>query len=319
MCAYLKYTSRAGMNGQATSGQPPPFVHLHVHSNFSFLDGSSRIEELAKRAAELGHTALALTDHNGLYGAVRFAKACKRRGIRPIFGAEVETEPLAPKPLTPKPQGNHSSPSGDHPYHLLLLAENREGYANLCRLLSSAHLAVPERDRPPVVTRKDLRAHSGGIICLTGCRRGEVGHLLDAGREEEARNTLEELCALFNPHNVFVEIQHFGYEPKRDVGQRTNPGEGGRAPTISTPLPADHDTGFHEGGTPWALSCSAYCDRLLRLAHAAGLPPVFTTNAHYARPEGRDLDSCLAAHGGRRHGRPGADPAPPGARNGHWW
>src|SRR5660397_68428 len=174
------------MLGQTTSGQPPPFVHLHVHSNFSFLDGSSRIEELAKRAAELGHTALALTDHNGLYGAVRFAKACKRRGIRPIFGAEVETEPLAPKPLTPKPQGNHSSPSGDHPYHLLLLAENREGYANLCRLLSSAHLAVPERDRPPIVTRQDLRAHSGGIICLTGCRRGEVGYLLDAGREEEA-------------------------------------------------------------------------------------------------------------------------------------
>jgi hypothetical protein len=95
--------------------QPSPFVHLHVHSNFSFLDGGSRIEELVARAAELGQPALALTDHDGLYGAVRFAKACAKRGIKPIFGAEVRVESLL------------AAAESDDPHHLVLLAETREG------------------------------------------------------------------------------------------------------------------------------------------------------------------------------------------------
>lgn len=285
--------SRPPSSRAAPPANSPPFVHLHVHSNFSFLDGGSRIEELTSRAAQLGQPALALTDHDGLYGAVRFAKSCKKEGIRPIFGAEIGAEPLASEP-----QDNRFLRGGRHPYHLLLLAETREGYANLCRLLSSAHLAVPERNRPPVVTREDLRTHSRGIICLTGCRRGEVGRLLDAGCEEEAQIALEELRTIFSPQNVFVEIQHFGYEPRR---------------MVSANHCVDRDTGFHEDGTPWALSCSAYCDRLLRLARTAGLLPVLTTNAHYAHPEGRDLHLvCRAA--GRHEPLTGYPDPAPGAR-----
>ncbi len=170
-----------------------PFVHLHVHSNFSFLDGGSRIEELVARAAELGQPALALTDHDGLYGAVRFAKACARHGIKPIFGAEVRVESLLAAGLAadaPKSTGvtsaaalsavaNASNSEGvvsDDPHHLVLLAETREGYANLCHLLSAAHLADPERERPPLVTLESLRTHAQGLICLTACRHGEVGY-----------------------------------------------------------------------------------------------------------------------------------------------
>ncbi|MHB1344801.1 MAG: DNA polymerase III subunit alpha, partial [Thermoleophilia bacterium] len=203
---------------------PSPFVHLHVHSNFSFLDGGSRIGELVDRAAELGQPTLALTDHHGLYGAIRFAKACMRRGIQPIFGAEVCVEPLAEEPAAGSADGRSEAPAGatplsspHHPYHLVLLAETREGYANLCRLVSAAHLAVPERDHPPTLTAAQLRKHTEGIICLTGCRQGEVGRLVDAGREAEARQVLEVLRAIYGPENLFIEVQHFGYTPHREA------------------------------------------------------------------------------------------------------
>ncbi len=201
-------------SGRGESPDPSPFVHLHVHSNFSFLDGGSRIEELVARAAELGQPALALTDHDGLYGAVRFAKACTKRGIKPIFGAEVRAESLVPA----AGGSDHAEAAmPEDPHHLVLLAEDREGYANLCRLLSTAHLAIPERDRPPLVTIDSLRHYSEGLICLTGCRHGEVGYLVDAGRDDEARSVLLALRDIFGPDHLFVELQYFGYEPHREA------------------------------------------------------------------------------------------------------
>ncbi len=183
-----------------------PFVHLHVHSNFSFLDGGSRITELVSRAAELGQPALALTDHDGLYGAVRFARACARAGIQPVFGAEVRVTSFLP-----------DSPPPPDPYHLVLLAQTREGYANLCRLLSAAHLGVPDRDHPPVVTPEQLAAHRQGLLCLSGGREGEVGRLVDAGREDEARQVLLALRSLFGPGQLVVEVAFARWEPQREV------------------------------------------------------------------------------------------------------
>ncbi len=219
---------------QSSEAPAPPFIHLHVHSNFSFLDGGSRIAELVDRAAELGQPALALTDHDGLYGAVRFAKACAKRGIQAIFGVEVCVESLtAESPAGSDasvgetraasgggPRGGGDGPPSagpNNPYHLVLLAETREGYANLCRLVSAAHLAVPDRDRPPTVTAALLREHREGIICLTGCRQGEVGRLLDAGRPAEAPDVLYVLRDIFGPDHLYVELQHFGYEPHREA------------------------------------------------------------------------------------------------------
>ena len=198
------------------TGGGVPFVHLHVHSNFSFLDGGSRIEALVAQAAELGQPALALTDHDGLYGAVRLAKACTKAGIKPIFGAEVRMESLRTDddhrdsrelPVDPPPD----------PHHLVLLAETREGYANLCRVVSAAHLADPDRERPPLVTIESLRRHREGIICLTGCRHGQVGYLVDSGRDRDASTVLLCLRELFGSHHLFVELQYFGYEPHQEA------------------------------------------------------------------------------------------------------
>ncbi|NLT36529.1 MAG: DNA polymerase III subunit alpha, partial [Gaiellales bacterium] len=222
------------------AGMPAaPFVHLHVHSHFSFLDGGSRIEELVTRAAQLGQPALALTDHDGLYGIVRFTKACTRHGIKPIYGAEVQVEsflaagspctgdrpkvPAAPSPTDAPPFSTPNGPVGPGPFHLVLLAETRQGYANLCRLVSAAHLADPERHSPPTVSQAALEQHHAGLICLTGCRQGEVGTLVDAGRDAEATIVLRHLRRLFGPSNVFVELQHFGYQPHHEA----EPGRGG--------------------------------------------------------------------------------------------
>ncbi len=225
------------------------FVHLHVHSNFSFLDGGSRIEELAARAASLGQIALALTDHDGLYGAVRFAKACAKHGIKPIFGAELRVESLTDdaRGTTPRAAPRTApraapwetpgvAPPGDEPHHLVLLAETREGYTNLCQLISAAHLADPERERPPLVTLESLRAHVAGLICLTGCRHGEVGYLIDAGRDQDAQIALQTLREIFGPDHLYVELQYFGYQPHQEAyaGQhgatvyRKEPAPGGR-------------------------------------------------------------------------------------------
>lgn len=127
------------------------FVHLHLRSPFSFLDGASSIEDLVGRAASLGFSALALTDHDNVSAAVRFARAAREAGIKPIQGAEVTL-------------------AGG--YHLTLLAQDSQGYANLCRLLTRAHLTNP-RGRPRCAW-EDLERCGEDLIALSGCRRGEI-------------------------------------------------------------------------------------------------------------------------------------------------
>src|SRR2546430_13321259 len=131
------------------------YVELHTHSAYSFLDGASLPEELAARAAELGYDAFALTDHDGVYGSLEFAHACKHFGVRPITGAEVTLAGGA---------------------HVTLLCESQHGYANLCRILTDAHAEtrVPGRERellPPETTLDVVAAYSEGLVCLSGCAR----------------------------------------------------------------------------------------------------------------------------------------------------
>jgi error-prone DNA polymerase len=140
------------------------FVHLHVHSQYSFLDGASSLERLLEKAGALGMPALALTDHNRLTGAIRFYEKARALGVKPIIGAEVEL---------------------DGGYHLTLLCKNREGYANLCRLITGAHLS--NRDKPSQVTRKTLSRFSSGLLALSGCSKGEIPVLLEQGKREQAR------------------------------------------------------------------------------------------------------------------------------------
>jgi error-prone DNA polymerase len=163
----------------------PDYVELHCHTNYSMLDGASHPEELLDRALELGMDRLAVTDHDGLYGAVRFYQGALQRGIKPIVGAELTM---------------------DGGYHLLLLAENDQGYSNLSRLISHAQLSHSKGEASLSWTA--LAPHKEGLICLSGCSRGEIASHLLARRGEEALAAARRYLHLFGRGNFFIELQH---------------------------------------------------------------------------------------------------------------
>ncbi len=162
------------------------YTELHCHSFFSLLDGASSPEDLLDRAAFLDMDALALTDHDALYGAVRFYQAAREREIKPILGAELTLE------------------GG---YHLLLLVENSRGWANLCRLISLAHHAEPGKARAalPIAALAD---HAEGLICLPGCRRGEIAAHLLSRHPREALAAAEKYVRIFGRDRFWVELQN---------------------------------------------------------------------------------------------------------------
>jgi error-prone DNA polymerase len=180
-----------------------PYAELHAHSNFSFLEGASHVDELVLRALELGYETLALTDHDGLHGAMEFAQCAQAWGLRPITGAEITLSKS-------KEQGARSkrdSPALDgQEHHLTLLCETQQGYANLCRLLTHAHLDH-ERGKPSVEPGVLVR-HTEGLIALSGCRRGEVPSLIAAGKQREAEAAARRYVHWFGPENFFLELQN---------------------------------------------------------------------------------------------------------------
>jgi len=170
-----------------------PYVELHCHSGFSFLDGASHPKELVMRAAELGYPALALTDHNGLYGSMEFAHAAKRANLQPITGAEVTLRECFP---------GFEEPDSGH--HVTLLAETPQGYANLCRLLTQSHMDSERGNaRLPLPSLLEL---SEGLILLTGCKKSPVAAALSSS-VAEAEQMTRQLVNAFEPGSVFVELQ----------------------------------------------------------------------------------------------------------------
>jgi len=161
------------------------FVHLHVHSPYSFLDGASPIERLLERARHLGMPAMAVTDHNSLTGAIRFYDKAMEMGIKPIIGAEVDME------------------GG---YHLTLLAQDLDGYASLCNLLSESRLA--KCDAQPVITREMLTRHSRGLIALSGCGRGEIPSQVASGLFGEAKEATEFYRSIY-PGRFYIELVYY--------------------------------------------------------------------------------------------------------------
>ncbi|MGI8794962.1 MAG: error-prone DNA polymerase [Acidimicrobiales bacterium] len=177
-----------------------PYAELHCHSNFSFLDGASHPEELAEEGARLGLEALAITDHDGAYGVVRFAEAAAAVGLPTVFGAELSLG------LT-KPQNGMADPEGNH---LLVLARDPEGYARLCRTISRAQLAGKEKGKPHYELASLGDAANGRWLVLTGCRKGMVpAALLEDGPAAAAR-ALADLVAWFGRDNVAVELWDHG-------------------------------------------------------------------------------------------------------------
>ncbi|MEX2552508.1 MAG: PHP domain-containing protein, partial [Actinomycetota bacterium] len=244
---------------------PRGYVELHLHTAFSLLDGASLPEEMIERAVELDYQALAVTDHNGLYGAMEFAQAAKAAGIQPITGAEIT--------LT---DGSH----------LTLLAETSTGYANLCRLITAAYRGEqfsppcrvprpcgtgvqadtgrqgrrplqetdPSNRTNPQLDPALLRKHTGGLILLTGCRQGKLAQLINADDLSSAEDLLNMYIDWFGKDNVYVELQqNLVHGDTRRVHQ------------------------------------------MVRLAKQVGLPYLATGNVHYHRRERHQLQDVLVA------------------------
>ena len=255
------YVPPPSMAAPARRSSFTPYAELHCHSNFSFLDGASHPEELVEEAVQLGLGALALTDHDGFYGVVRFAEAARAVGLPTVFGAELSLGLRAP-------QNGVADPAG---HHVLVLARDPEGYARLARAISAGQRAGEKGalrlDLATLAAQAVEPSHMAGRrgsdvphwYVLTGCRKGTVPAALLAAGPAAARRELEQLVAAFGRDNVVVELWDHGD-------------------------PLD----------------SARNDALAALAVAAGVDVVATNNVHYATPVRRPLASAMAAVRARR-------------------
>ncbi|HAZ38008.1 MAG TPA: DNA polymerase III subunit alpha, partial [Clostridiaceae bacterium] len=183
------------------------FVHLHVHTEYSLLDGSARIKDLVKRAKELNMDSLAITDHGSMYGVIDFYKACKEEGIKPIIGCETY---IAPRGLYKK-ESNYDSEN----YHLVLLAKNNDGYKNLMKIDSKAF--IDGFYYKPRADYELLRQYSNGIIALSACLGGEVQSLLLNGDYNGAKEKALLYDSIFGRGNFYLELQDHGIEEQKRV------------------------------------------------------------------------------------------------------
>ena len=176
------------------------FVNLHVHTEYSLLDGACRISKLFDRIKELGQTAVAITDHGVMYGCVDFYKAAKMAGIKPIIGCEVN--------VAPRTRFDKTYEHDREPRHLVLLCKNEEGYRNLSYMVSQGFLdGFYSRPR---VDMDLIRSHSSGLIALSACLSGEIPRRLMADDYEGAKQAARELAEIFGEGNFYLELQDNG-------------------------------------------------------------------------------------------------------------
>lgn len=237
---------------------PVGFAELHAHSSFSFLDGASSPEELVEEAVRLGLSALTLTDHDGMYGIVRFAEAAEALGLPTAFGAELSLDVALPATKAERMIAARVGVPDPPGTHLLALARDPDGYASLCRVISKAQLRGGAKGRPVYDIDELTEAADQHWLVLTGCRKGAVRQALEDGRGtfalDPARQALAELVERFGRDNVAVELT-YELDPLADERY----------------------------------------DALTQLADEAGLPIVATTAAHYHAPVRRPLATAMAA------------------------
>ena len=185
------------------------FVHLHLHTEYSLLDGACRIDGLMDRVKEIGQSAVAITDHGVMYGCIDFYKAAKAAGIKPIIGCEVY---VARRGMTDRVHGQDNDP-----YHLVLLCENRKGYENLCYLVSEAF--IHGFYGKPRVDLALLEQYHEGLIALSACLAGAIPRYLMEENYEEAKAYALELSRIFGEGNFFLELQDHGIDEQRPVNQ----------------------------------------------------------------------------------------------------
>ncbi len=192
------------MNGLKTD-----FVHLHVHTQYSLLDGAIRLDEIFQRCIELGMRSVAITDHGTMFGVIEFYEKAKKAGIKPIIGCECY---VAPRRLTDKTPIDHKGLS-----HLILLSENNEGYKNLCKLVSVAR--IDGFYHKPRIDKELLKHHSKGLIALSACLHGEIPRLILKDKLKEADEAARQYSRLFGSDNFFLEAQHNGIQAQEKVNQ----------------------------------------------------------------------------------------------------
>ncbi len=185
------------------------FVHLHVHTEYSLLDGACRIDRMMDRVKEIGQTAIAITDHGVMYGCIDFYKAAKKAGIKPIIGCEVY--------VTRRRMEDRVHGIDNDPYHLVLLCKNRKGYENLCMLVSEAFLNGFYGK--PRVDLALLAQYSEGLICLSACLAGAIPQYLLQEDYDSAKNYALKLASIFGEGNFYLELQDHGIEEQRPVNQ----------------------------------------------------------------------------------------------------
>ncbi|MCA9374022.1 MAG: DNA polymerase III subunit alpha [Candidatus Gracilibacteria bacterium] len=219
------------------------FVHLHVHSHYSLLDGFGTPKDIARQAHEQGSPAIALTDHGTMYGVVEFYKAAKEYGIKPIIGCEIYVAPQSRFDKTPGPQNK--------PYHLTLLALNDVGYQNLMLLVSKAHLEGFYYK--PRVDHGLMKAHSEGLLALSGCLAGELARSVDGGTPEQQLEVVKLYQDIFGKENFYLELQ-------------------------------DH---------PLIDEQKVLNDRIIEISKQHNVPLVATHDSHYIKPEDKKAQDIL--------------------------
>lgn len=183
------------------------FVHLHVHTEYSLLDGACRIKGLVERLKELGQTACAITDHGVMYGCIEFYRALKEAGIKPIIGCETY--------VAPRSRLNKEAKIDSSPYHLILLCENNIGYQNLIKLISDANISGFYNK--PRCDRETLKKYHEGLICLSACLSGEVSRKLLADDYEAAKQVALDYRDIFGENNYFIEVQDHGLSGEEKI------------------------------------------------------------------------------------------------------
>jgi DNA polymerase-3 subunit alpha len=209
------------------------FVHLHLHTEYSLLDGACRIDDVVEKAHACKMPAVAMTDHGNMFGAIEFYKAAQEKGLKPIIGCEAY---IAPGSRLEKKSTN----ARDAAYHLILLAKDEVGYKNLIQLISSAHLEGFYYK--PRIDKEILAQHSRGLIGLTSCLKGEVPNKIKEDQLDRAKMALDEYRHIFEPGDFYVELQNHGIEAQRTVNRTLIEW----AKEFSLPLVATNDVHYVE-------------------------------------------------------------------------
>src|ERR1043166_3219255 len=185
------------------------FVHLHLHTEYSLLDGAIRMRELMRKAAEYEMPAVAMTDHGNLFGAIEFYQEAERAGIKPIIGCEAY--------IAPKSHKEKATSMREAAYHFTLLAENEMGYRNLVKLITTAHL--DGFHYRPRIDKELLAAHSSGLIGLSGCLASEVNSSIQANKIDNAKQAAAEYRDILGAENFFMELHDHGMAEQRQCNQ----------------------------------------------------------------------------------------------------